>query len=323
MDQRLNIQFMSTPIIWIIDKYKTGLNNPLTYIIAIIPGVLGVVGLIADVRTIFDISNNSFNAFLIISSFLFIYGIINIFIVVTNQRQNVRLKRHEANVHIIHKNVIEQIREYRASYKAGLKSHEIINWISRILKDFNTSYMKSNHNGSVAAAIKYVSKSKLHPIRDCENPETRTNTPEDISNSYIYNAINEAGKKMRFIYVKNIKKPDNYECLALGKYKDEVISRAKSNYSTFIALPIRAGKLPASSDAFQVRADLGLLGFDLVEPYGFGNLYDHEVDLLGCFADIMSEPLEDLQKAITNESRPPEPQLKAKNESGESQGEGR
>jgi hypothetical protein len=83
----------------------------------------------------------------------------------------------------------------------------------------------------------------------------------------------------------------------LSVFKDEIKARAKGRYTSFIALPIRYGTCRIISPSkFEPKPDLGLIGIDLMEPYGFGNLEENEIHILLCFADLISEPVNDLNE---------------------------
>lgn len=167
--------------------------------------------------------------------------------------------------------------------------------------------MKKMHSPEVSAVIKYRHSDNLVPIRVGGDKNDRNNEPELTKESFIYEALNETGKAMRYIYVKNLDDPDKYECEALGKHLSDVKKRSQGKYSTFIALPIRTGQLQAGQQSrsvgnFKARQPLGMLGFDRKQKYGFGNFERHELEYIACFVDMMSELVQDLIKAEERET---------------------
>ena len=116
-------------------------------------------------------------------------------------------------------------------------------------------------------------------------------------------------KRCDIFYIKDIDDPDKYEIETLGKHMCDVKKRAQGKYSTFIALPIRTGRLKHVSAAFKASQDLGMLGFDLKKKYGFGNFEEHELEYIACFVDMMSEIVQDLIEAVQSnkvDTTPPE-----------------
>jgi len=302
MNKRKHVSLLSSPKAWWIEKNKTGFSGIALYFVAVIPGIMAFIGLAADIRTIFTIPVEQIKYYYACIMALFILGVVNVILVYNNNKHRMLLCSHEKNIHIIHKNIIEIFREYRTWSRCGQSSIDIIDYLSKILNEFNTHYMTPNFGSNISASIKYLYKEKLYPIRICENPQSRKMDPEEVSKSFIYNSINEPGKKLSFIYVKDLSKPDDCECSVLGKCDNDIKARALSIYATFIALPIRGGSLRVNSSSFQIRADLGLIGFDMKEPNSFGNIYDHNIDVLGSFADMLSEPIEDLQNVLKDEA---------------------
>jgi hypothetical protein len=288
---------------WWVDKYNLGLTNKSTYIVAFIPSIPVVFGLIADVRTIFisSVDRDEKHIIIILCFFLFIYGIINLVLIFLIQRTGIRLGREKRNYRVMHKDVVEKIRDYRAWKKAGdAKPSEIREKVREILLSFNDNYMRKMHREEVSATIKYnnIKENKLYPIRvgcDCNE---RNYGEENYNDSFVYRVLCEPGRKLRYLYVKDINNPDKYEYEVMGKYSNDILKRSKDKYVTFIALPIRAGRIVGdSSEDISVRSDLGILGFDLNDAYGFGNLEEHELEFISCFADMLSEPVQDLVDA--------------------------
>jgi hypothetical protein len=313
MEYHRGISFFKNPWIWLEDKYKTGLNRKATYIIASLPALLLLaIGFLSDLFNLsgknkLSIGSNPEVFVLTISTFVF--ALLCLIFVCVIQRMGVRLGTERQSASIIHKNVVEEIREYKAfkatkaKKKEQLKCGDIEKQIRNILISFNDNYMKQFHRRKVSAVIKYLKNEKLYPIRIGGDIVKRKTDPEDIDNSFVYKALNEPGKKLSYIYVKNLDNPDKYECAVLGRYKNEICGRAKGKYNTFVALPIRAGRLEGNSSEFTTRPDLGFLGFDLMEKYGFGNLYKYEIDFMACLVDLLSEPVQDLIMSKHKESK--------------------
>lgn len=157
------------------------------------------------------------------------------------------------------------------------------------------------HRNVVSACVKYEMNDKLYPIRVGNDKENRNKEPETSEDNLIYRCLKSSGQNKKYLYIKNIEKLDKSETNLLksgenpeqtiGKFRD----RAKNKYTAFIDLPIRAGIATGSS--FTIERDLGFIGFDLMEKYGFGNVEEPELHYLACFADIMSELILNLKNS--------------------------
>lgn len=297
MLQRDPIYFHRKPLIWIKDKYKAGINQKDAYIIASIPGIFVILGFIANITSLIQVNPQKLTILLI--WLLFGYGLLNLIFITVIQRTGIRMKRDRRTFEIIHRDIAERLRDYftekRQIISSGKSIDEqmIVKHIERILNKVNDNYMKTVHRNKVSVSLKYLKKNKLFPIRIGNDAADRNPNPEHLKESYVYQILTRDGRKINYLYVKDINNPDKHECSALGEYKDELQTRAKTKYNTFIALPIRAGKMKTKSD-FTTRADLGILGFDLKEKYGFGNFDEHEFHIMGCLVDLLSEPVQDL-----------------------------
>ncbi len=303
MDYHEPIRLFGHPWIWIQDKYETGINAKGLYVVALLPTLFMLIGFIANILTIFHIQKQNVASeivVIILGTFLFVFGLINLVFLYLIAKAKVRLGRERDNYKILHKNIIEEIRDYRTHKRwkemqaESFFPDDIKRYIQEILSKFNDNYMKRMHSPQVSTVIKYQDYDNLVPIRVGGDQAERNNEPESLKKSFIYQALNEPGKTMRYIYVKYLDKPDKYEYKALGKYLTDVQTRAKGKYSTFIALPIRTGQAKHVSGAFKTRQNLGMLGFDLRRKYGFGNFETHELEYIACFVDMISELVQDL-----------------------------
>jgi len=303
MEYHSKIKLFHHPKLWFKDKYKTGLNRKDLLFVAILPPVLGGLAFIADLIAVFGIHEDFTRDTIILTLiwFLFIFAALNMLFILLLQRNGMRLERERENYSTLHKNVIEEMREYCAKRRhqtEKLDSKDIKNEITHMLEKFNDNYMKKIHSPDVSAIIKYKNDKLLYPIRVGFDKDTRCWDPEPVESSHVYKKLDEPGKKLRYIYVKDLNDPDKYEREVIGNSRKEIQNRAKGHYNTFIAMPIRAGKLANITDEFVTRPDLGMIGFDLKEKFGFGNFEDHEINFIACFADIMSEPLQDLIESM-------------------------
>lgn len=201
---------------------------------------------------------------------------------------------------MIHKVIIENVREYfseKRMRQCELTRSEIKQYIIKILELFNDNYMKKMHRPDVSAVLKYRNGDKLFPLRVGGDKADRNRQAEKVSESYVYQSLNMPGKMKPYIYVKDIERPDRYEKNILRPNIERVQERATGKYNTFIAIPIRAGKLVNFSTEFDTQTDLGMIGFDLQEKFGFGNFEEQELHLIACFADLISEIVQDLINA--------------------------
>ena len=310
MEKHVPIALCKHPLIFIRDKFETGVNAKRLYVTALIPSILIFIGLVANVITIFRFPKHDValeTVVIILSSLLFVFGLINLVFLHFLSKANIRLGREYRHYNVLHKDIIEKIRDYR-TYKRWKESEgetlspdDIKRDIQEILSKFNDNYMKKMHSPEVSAVIKYRHSDNLVPIRVGGDKNDRNNKQELLKESFIYQALNEVGKTMRYIYVKNLNDPDKYEYRALGKHIEDVKSRAGEKYSTFIALPRRTGQQQPEWE-FKARRDLGMLGFDRKKKYGFGNFERHELEYIACFVDMMSELVQDLIEAEERET---------------------
>lgn len=213
------------------------------------------------------------------------------------QRTNFRLSKTKQYYKVLHKEVIEPIREFYTKKREGnLNCVFIEDTIKNILKSFNDNYMKKAHREAVSVTIKFKINNELYPIRVGYDADDRNSHPENEQESFVYMSLCRTGKKKQVIYVKDIENTDSIENKMLGDNVEDIQARAKGKYSTFIALPIRTGKSITNdtNKKWEIKQDIGMLGFDMKEKYGFGNLYEHEIDIYGCVADLLADPLYDL-----------------------------
>jgi hypothetical protein len=287
-----DISFLHSPVVWVKVRYFNGLSKGELAFIVVFP-FFGVFGLIADFVTIGKITSDSIS--ILLAYMLFGYGLINIIFVRELIKTSGRLQNERLFYKVLHKDVVEELREYRTYRKCvnGVVSDvRIKEKIKHILTSFNNNYIKKKYSSKVVATIKYKLNDKLYPIRVGDDANSRDSNAEEECSSYVYQALNEIGRTLPYIYVKNLDKLDAYESGVMGRFTDKIKGRAGSNYKTFIALPIRGGKLPDMG--VDVRANLGVIGFDLNEKYGFGDFGEHELDYIACLADSLSELIEDL-----------------------------
>ena len=308
------------PCIWVLDKCATGVNAPKLYIVAFIPTIFMLIGFVANLWAIFQLEEQgvgSERAVIILGFFLFVFGIINLAFLHLITQAKVRLGREGENYRILHRDIIEKIRDYRSGKRldrteskttqeeaASPTAREIKREIHTILELFLKSYLYRVHPWKSSAVIKYKDpkNDKLIPIRVGNDASNRNSEPEPLGESYIYQALTATGKKLQYIYVKNLDKPDNHECTTLGVHLEDVKKRAQGKYSTFIALPIRSGESQdVSGQALTAHSSLGMLGIDLKREYGFGNFEEPEWEYLACFVDMMSELVQDLIDAEKTE----------------------
>jgi hypothetical protein len=96
--------------IWLIDKWNTFLNNKKNYLTANIPSFVLLLGVIGDICGILKVEADYLT--IILLSFLFAYGIINMIFVTILQRSKIRLNRIENHFELIHHKIVHQFRDY-------------------------------------------------------------------------------------------------------------------------------------------------------------------------------------------------------------------
>ncbi len=298
------ITFLKHPIVCIVDLFQTGASNPLLYSVALFPALLTTLGLIADTYAIFGFSFGEFNRliwFLTVS--VIVYGLINIILIVLLQKASIRLRREQSWYAILHKEIIEKIRDYRAQKENDLvtgqsliNSAEIKKNIEMILSAFNDRFMCIVHRNKVIATIKFVFNDQLYSIRTGEYVLGRSINPEDKKNCPIFDAFSQATKRKRqYIYVKNVDKFELKEAEVFGVKCDYIKKRAAGNYKTFVTMPIRGGvDNRIANNLWFERNTIGTVCFDINQPYGFGDLPEHHLEYMACFVDLISELVFDL-----------------------------
>ncbi len=297
MECHSRISFIKTPKIWFNDKMMQGINNPSIYIFGLVPSIFVIISLIASLITIINLSATALSYLTLI--FLFIYGLINLVLLLFLQRNIIRLNKTRSLFDLVHKHIITRLRDYISARNGNqvINSELKIKYIEDILTSFNDYIFKKLHRKDIVITLKYLKENKLHNIRIGDNIENRDNNPESIDKSYIYKALTRADKRLKYIYVKDLSKPDLHELQAIGQDLVFIKGRAVDKYKTFIAVPIRSNSISSiSTKEVQVKKDLGLLGFDLKEEYGFGNLDFYELNIIFCLSDSLSIIVEHLIK---------------------------
>lgn len=293
MKRHNNILINKHPVLWFKNKYFAGLSKSNLGVASVTPFIFGLIGLLADFTALNLIVTDNISH--VLAYMLFGYGILNIIFAIELIRIGGRLQNERVFYKVMHKNVIEPLREYRTHKKnkseIGELEHFMHETLKKILDSFNANYMQKKYSQKVVATLKYKLNDRLIPIRSGDEADYRDKSPEEADKSFVYKALSDIGEKLPYIYVKDLDEPDTYECQSMGKFTEQIKNRAGENYKTFIALPIRGGRLPVEAE---VRRDLGILGFDLKEKFRFGNFEEHELDYIACLADSLSEIITDL-----------------------------
>lgn len=293
------IKFIKHPLLWFRYNYLNGAELGISVLLAFGPTILVVVGLLSNMITIGTVVKD--NVSIVLSFIIFFYGVVNMALVFAASSMSHTLKNEKGYYRVIHKNIIEFMRDYRAQRdyrKTGglmLDKTFYLDSLKSILDSFNNNYMKKKYSSCVVGTIKYKVNESLFPIKVGDDVDYRSGEPETAEQSFVYKALNDFGVKLPYLYVKDVDNPDEYEAKAMGKLSVDIKARAGDNYKTFIALPIRGGKMPFPKgvDIF-ARQDLGVLGFDLKKSYEFGNFEEKELDFIACLADSLGEIILDL-----------------------------
>lgn len=292
------INLFGHPVLWVKHNYLNGLEYGFLTFAAFGPAVIVIIGFIADLISISDVMKD--NITILLASMLFVYGLINMVLIVGGNDLSRILKNEKSYYKVMHKNIVEYLRDYRVKRdnSDNLDETYFIAALREILEAFNNNYMKKRYSLGVIGTIKYKKNNKLYPIRVGDNADYRASDPEGADESYVYKALNDFGSKLPYIYVKDINNPDECEAKAMGKLSEKIKGRAADNYKTFIAFPIRGGKIPFPKGAeMDARQDLGVLGFDLKKAYEFGNFEEKELDYIACLVDSLAEIILDLIKS--------------------------
>jgi hypothetical protein len=117
-----NISFFKHPFVWIRDKKDTVLNQKKIYSLAAIPSILVAFGLIADIKGVLSTDKNVLIILLI--GCLFIYGIINLYLITAAQRSVIRIVRQKTIAFVMHRYIIHNIRDYLTYKNHKLNNHE-------------------------------------------------------------------------------------------------------------------------------------------------------------------------------------------------------
>ncbi len=293
----MKIYFWQTPFAWLRDKYRVGSHNFTILIAAIVPSSFVIIGLAADMITL----KREVNVSNILLAGLIIYGIINLLIINLIQHANFRVKKERDTFRVIHKEIIERIRDYQAiKQKKELTSEDISQVVQQIIHNFNEQYMKKMYGDKVSITVKYKANNYLHAIRDGDDIGIRDEEPQVLNKAHVYSYLSKSGKKRQVIYVKNINNLDKKELKILGENEEDVRHRAGDKYRTFIALPIRTGS--ESAGKVSLKKDIGFICFDSKKPYDFGNIGDYQINIFACISDLLSEPLSDIIRLISKKA---------------------
>jgi hypothetical protein len=100
-------------------------------------------------------------------SILFIYSLINIYLTLTVQKTSIRLERERDSHNILHKKVIEALRDYQAEKTKNndIPVKRIEEFIQSLLSEFNDGYLCNIFRSKVTATIKYFYRDQLHSLR--------------------------------------------------------------------------------------------------------------------------------------------------------------
>ena len=285
----MKIYFWQTPFAWIKDKYHVGSRNFIILVSAIFPSIFVLIGLVADMVTL----KRQINVPNVLITGLIIYGIINLIIINLIQHSKFRVKKERDTFRIIHKEIIEKVRDYQAiKQKKELTTEDIIENVQRIIHNFNEQYIKKMYGDNISITVKYRVNNNLYPIRDGDDVGARDDQPQLINEAHVYSYLSKPGKKRQVLYVKNLSNLDKNELRILGENEEDVRHRAGDKYKTFIALPIRTGSEYAGK--VSMKKDVGFICFDSKEPYNFGSLNEYQINIFACLSDLLSELLSDI-----------------------------
>lgn len=302
------ISIKQSPAIWFNDKFFTINNNKKAYIGSFMPAILAFLAIIADVTTIWKIDKSV--TFHIIFALFFVYGLINLYFITMLQRTKLRLSRLHQQFEFFHIELIHGIRDYQRKMKMTTKPNEIkeediIREIEKFMEAFNKQYMYEHHRRDTNITIKYSYQNLLRTIRVGTNINNRKTKPESIQNSTIFNTLFKGDNRHSYLYIKNIKDPDKKETKMLGQNSDVLISRAINKYNTIIAIPLKISNTGTYHNDLKIANNIGYVSFDHDDAYGFGNLYEHELNIICSFVDVLSIMVCDLiqLKIKENESK--------------------
>lgn len=294
------ISFRKTPRIWIKDKIKTVENKKLLYISGFFPTILAIIGFLVDANTLWNIEKNAL--YHIIFVLFFIYGLLNLYFSALLQRSNVRLVRLQKQFEFFHTQMIHSIRDYfteksmREKKGISMDADRTEATIKQLLKSFNEMYMYEHHRRDSNVTVKYALNNELHILRYGNNVQNRNAKTEVLKDSVVYRALFNESEKLSYLYVKDIKKPDTKELRALGPNTNELQRRAHGRYNTIVAIPLNNANIRTSAVDTVIQSELGYVSFDVREAYGFGNLYQYEIDIICSFVDLLSILINDLIK---------------------------
>lgn len=290
-----DIKFYKKPHLWVKDKFKTVTTLPGTYIVALLPTIPVLVGIALDFITLGELTPDYMANFVV--WLLFIFGLINLLLLTYFKLARIKIWRLTEIFDVINRDIFVNYRNYlskKKNRKGKITSNEIVSYIKKILDSFNYKFMEQTHRKGVTTTLKYIHQNKFYPIRVGRDVELRKGC-EDWKESYVYISLINQHRYLQYIYVKNIDNPDRTETKMLGGFNEQIKSRAEGLYNTFISVPLkRRYESKENPSNLTIKKDLGLLGFDLQEKYGFGNLEQFELNILNCLVEMISELTEDL-----------------------------
>jgi hypothetical protein len=239
---------------------------------------------------------NDFDVIKLLCSFLFIFGLVNVWLATFSGQTTIRNKRMIELAAVMH-GIAEIIRDYRASKiikgHTGLSKDDIIRNIQHIIDVLGEKFLMPYHRPAPNVTVKYLFNNKMYSIRNGPDVNRREKGTEDRESCHVFNVL-QGPEKLSYLYVKDVQKPDDLEREKMGQLWTDIAARAKNHYGTFIAFPINTGNMSPTLTGIPTREALGILGIDYKRHFAIGNISDYEIQMLACAIDSLSEIVYDL-----------------------------
>jgi len=280
-------------------RFRKLLHNPKPYTPWLIQIILGVINITGSIITICVALGQLEGQFALLGAIIaiFLFGIINLFLLHQYEKSKVRSLRAYRTFWYLHE-IVESIRTCRTD---GNSVEDYKNVINDICFYKFQEFLRARFGVEFNITIKYRFADKLLCIRSPKQSPNRDKN-EEIKDNHIFNILFKDTTKFGAIIVEDIENPEDEIKNIFGHpYLLEVQKRAKEQgYRSFMALPIRTSTvnihLGAANSGCTAKPTIGMIGFDYPEPGIFGHIENDEKYLFFTFVDLLAEIVCGLQK---------------------------
>ncbi len=257
--------------------------------------ILALLGFYADANSVFGGINAKSDW--LSAGGLIVFGSLNILLIQGFTVYRIRYRRAQRAYESIHL-VAEEIRNLRGDSR--LSRETCLRAIHKVCFRHIDAIMTDFVGFKTCITLKYVKSGLLVALRS-ENQAGRYSTPENAADNLIFSNFTLHDGKYKVMHVTDI---ENQPCMEkhFGVAFDSVLTRAKTKYRSFLALPIR--KSNYTQGELSMRQTIGILGIDSSRPCAFEDLEPGDYQALYSVVDILAEAVLYLQGCPEVENAP-------------------